>query len=196
VHDFKEGPEHWKKRFEGPDRDASQKPGEVVGAMGLATGMRVADVGAGTGYFMKHLATAVGSEGRVLAVDIEPTMVRFLKERAADQGHANVEARLALPDDPLLASASLDRILIVNTWHHIPKRKAYAAKLYEALAEGGEVWILDFNMETERGPTRKHRLAPATVLEELKSAGFATRLNEELLPDQYAAIGKRPASSP
>src|SRR5690606_33287973 len=65
VHEFKEGPEHWRKRFEEPGRDASQKPAEVVKAMGLAPGMAVADVGAGTGYFMRHLALAVGETGRV-----------------------------------------------------------------------------------------------------------------------------------
>jgi hypothetical protein len=54
------------------------------------------------------------------------------------------------------------------------------------------VWVIDFNMKTERGPKREHRLPPATIIAELKSAGLQTRLDEALLPDQYIAIGKRP----
>lgn len=193
VHRFTEGGEHWRKRFEDPERDASQKPQDVVAAMGLTAGMTVADIGAGTGYFMQYLSAAVGAEGRVYAVDIEPTMVRYLHQRAREGGHANVEVKLALTDDPLLRGQSLDRILIVNTWHHIPKREAYAAKLREALEPGGQIWIVDFNMETERGPNKDHRLKPEVVIAELKSAGLETRLDEELLPDQYIAIGERPA---
>lgn len=190
VHKFEEGPEFWRKKLEEPGRDASQRPQEVVKAMALSEGMVVADVGAGTGYFMQHLADAVGPSGRVLAVDIEPTMVRYLVERAAQQGHGNVEPRLALTDDPLLGKAQLDRILIVNTWHHIPERAAYVAKLRAALKPSGEVWVVDFNMTTSRGPDKEHRLPPATVIAELETAGLVTRLDETLLPDQYIAIGK------
>ncbi len=192
VHRFTEGGEHWQTRFEGPDRDASQKPAVVIEKLQLTAGMTVADIGAGTGYFMEHLVGAVGSSGRVLSIDIEPSMVRHLKARANKAGFDNVEARLALTDDPLLADGSVARILVVNTWHHIPERESYGKKLFRALSPGGEVFVIDFNMQTSRGPKKEHRLKPELVLAELEAAGFETRLDATSLPDQYIAIGHRP----
>jgi cyclopropane fatty-acyl-phospholipid synthase-like methyltransferase len=191
VHRFTEGGEYWRARFEEPQRDASQRPAELVAAMGISEGMTVADIGAGTGYFMKHLARAVGGSGRVLALDIEPTMVRYMKERAKTEGLQNVEPHLVLTDDPLLPQVGVSRILIVNTWHHIPERVAYAKKLWEALPPGGKVFIVDFNMTTSRGPAKEHRLEAQSVLDELGKAGFEPTLDDKLLPDQYIAIGMR-----
>jgi cyclopropane fatty-acyl-phospholipid synthase-like methyltransferase len=191
VRRFDEGGEHWRARFEGPDRDAYQKPAAVVAAMKLSPGMVVADIGTGSGYFLGHLSPAVGADGRVLALDIEPEMIRFVKARARKEGWSNVEARLVLPDDPLLAPESCDRILIVNTWHHIGGRERYAKELHAALRPGGEVWVVDFTMQTERGPAREHRVLPATVEQELRGAGLGTRVDTALLGDQFVVIGAR-----
>ena len=74
--------EQWVAVFDDPARDAYQKPREVVRALRIRPGMRVADVGAGTGYFSRYLSAAVGAAGTVLAVDTEPELVRYLRERA------------------------------------------------------------------------------------------------------------------
>lgn len=181
----------WQARFEGPDRDASQKPDAVVAAMDVAEGMTVADVGTGTGYFLPYLSRAVGDSGRVLAVDIAPNMVRHVKARAAREGWKNVAPRLALLDDPLLPHAAVDRILIVNTWHHIPSRRLYGKTLADALRKGGSVWIVDFKKESPRGPSREHKLDPEEVKAELESAGLTTRVDSALLPDQFIVTGTR-----
>src|SRR5262249_32059366 len=131
VHDFS-GAENWAKVFDDPARDAWQRPDEVVALLGLRPGMTVVDLGAGTGYFEPQLARAVGPSGRVLALDVEPDMVRYLRERAARAGLANVEARTVAPDDPGLGAGTVDRVLIVDTWHHLPDRAAYARKLTAA----------------------------------------------------------------
>jgi cyclopropane fatty-acyl-phospholipid synthase-like methyltransferase len=192
VHGFdSEDAEHWVKRFEGPKRDATQKPSEVVAAMNITSEMVVADIGAGTGYFLPHLSKAAG---RVLALDIAPNMVRHMKKRAASEGLSNVEPRLVLTDDPLLANNSVDRILIVNTWHHIDARAAYVEKLALALKPGGSVWVVDFTQETTHGPSKKHRVEPAVVAKELGDGGLRTELNTELLTDQYIVIGTSEAT--
>ncbi len=162
--------------FEGPDRDAWQEPQQVVKVLGVKAGMTVVDLGAGTGYFMPHLAKAVGKAGKLIALDVEADMVRHLKERAAREGHGNVDARLVPFDDPQLAPASVDRILIVNTWHHIPDRKVYGQKLASALTPKGSIWVVDFTMESDIGPPVAHRLPPETVAAELASAGLQTKI--------------------
>lgn len=200
VHDHLQGPqghrfenaEEWAPRFDNPDRDAWQRPDLVVKYMSLSDGMVVADLGAGTGYFLPHLSRAVGATGKVLGLDIEPDMVRYMNERAAREQLTNVEARVVATDDPELAAASLDRILVVDTWHHIGARQAYAGKLAAALEPGGAVYIVDFTMETERGPPPKHRSKSADVIAELTAAGLTAELIAEDLPDQYIVVGRKP----
>lgn len=193
VHRFDDtDPETWAKRFESDERDAYQKPDQVVKAMALTTGMHVADIGTGTGYFLPRLSKAVGATGRVHAVDIAPNMVRHVKTRIVEDDLSNVSVSLALTDDPLLDARSLDRILIVNTWHHIAAREAYSQKLAEALKPGGEVFVVDFKRSSARGPDKEHKLEPQRVVEELRAAGLEPTIDTELLSDQYVVRAVKP----
>jgi SAM-dependent methyltransferase len=189
VHRFEKA-EDWAKEFDNPERDAWQKPTEVVSAMSITAGMTVADIGAGTGYFEPHLSKAVGVTGKVLAVDIEPDMVRYLGERAAKEKLANMTAQLATPGETGLAAGSVDRILIVDTWHHIPDRAAYAEKLRTALRPGGLVIIVDFTLEATKGPPKEHRLAPEKIIAELDAGGLSGKAIDESLPEQYIVVAK------
>ncbi|RMH23186.1 MAG: methyltransferase domain-containing protein [Acidobacteria bacterium] len=190
-HDFSDA-ERWSAVFDDPARDAWQKPAEVVALMALAPGMTVVDLGSGTGYFLPHLSRAVGDGGRVLALEPEPNLVRFIEQRAAREGWTNVEARRIPYDDPELAPASADRILIVNTWHHIAERPAYAAKLRAALAPGGRVYVVDFTKDSPSGPPPAERLDPEQVVDELKAGGLDAELIPETLPRQYVVAARRP----
>jgi cyclopropane fatty-acyl-phospholipid synthase-like methyltransferase len=194
MHHRFEKADEWAPIFDDPARDAWQRPDAVVAALTLKPGMVVADIGAGTGYFEKRLATAVGPSGAVIAVDIEADMVRYLAERAKREGTPNVEARLGTVDDPKLTTQSVDRILIVDTWHHIGDRVAYGTKLAAALKPGGAVFVVDFTLETEKGPPKQHRLAPSQVIEELTRAGMNATIVDAGLPDQYIvrAVGPLP----
>jgi ubiquinone/menaquinone biosynthesis C-methylase UbiE len=189
VHRFEKA-EDWAKEFDDPARDAWQKPAEVIAAMNITPGMTVADIGAGTGYFEPHLSRAVGPTGKVLALDIEPDMVRYLRERAAKEKLANVTAQLAAPADTGLAAGSVDRILIVDTWHHIPDRTAYAQKLRTALRPGGLVIIVDFTLEAAKGPPKEHRITPEAMISELDAGGLSGKAIDESLPDQYIVVAK------
>jgi SAM-dependent methyltransferase len=181
----------WAAVFDDPKRDAWQQPAEVVRLLELSPGLAVADVGAGTGYFLPHLQRAVGPKGRVLGLDVEPDMVRHMRERIAHAELTGAEAAVVAPDDPGLAPASIDRVLIVNTWHHIGAREAYAVKLANALRPGGFVAVVDFTLEASQGPPRSERLAPAVVERELTAGGLTPSTVRESLPDQYVVIGRK-----
>lgn len=187
-HDFKDA-EQWAKVFDAPDRDAWQHPDEVVALLAIEPKMTVADLGAGTGYFLPRLSRATGPEGRVLGLDIEPDMVAYMKSRAEKEALTNVEARVVEAADPKLEKASVDRILIVDTWHHIDDRSNYAAKLAEALKPGGAVYIVDFTLESSHGPPKEHRLPPEAVIAELEKGGLRAEVVTETLPDQYVVRG-------
>lgn len=190
-HSFKDAA-RWAKEFDDPKRDAWQRPAEVVKALGDVAGRTVVDLGAGTGYFVGYLSRAVGEAGKVIAVDIEPDMVRYLGERIAKEGLKNATAKAAEVGDPGLAPASVDRVLTVDTWHHIPERTAYAKKLLAALKPGGMVCIVDFTLESKHGPPVHHRIKPEQVAKELGDAGLVAEIVKESLPDQYIVVGKRP----
>jgi predicted methyltransferase len=189
-HRFEKAAE-WAPRFDDPERDQWQKPTEVVALMEIKPGMRVADIGAGTGYFLPHLASQTGAEGSVVGLDIEPDMVRYMSERVVREKLVGVSARVVATDDPELVANSLDRILIVDTWHHMPERVAYSKKLAAGLRPGGTITIVDFTMETTRGPPKSHRLSAESILDELRAAGLQAELLSENLPDQFIVRGTK-----
>ncbi len=170
------------KRFgyEGFGRDAWQQPERVVDALGLEPGDRVADLGAGGGYFTFRLARAVGPQGRVFAVDVDSDMLSYLEERSAEEGTPQVEVVRAAPDDAGLAPASVDLVFTVNTYHHLPERSAYFRRLAAALRPAGRVAIVDFRpgggfWERWLG---SHATPAGTIREEMEAAGY--RLATEL----------------
>ena len=190
-HDFADAAA-WAKVFDDPARDAWQKPDEVVALLAPGPGQTVADIGAGTGYFEPYLTRAVGGAGTILALDTEPTMVAYIAARAERELWSNVVARACAPDDPGLPLAGVDRILIVDTWHHLPDRAAYAAKLVAALRPGSTLAIVDFDVDAPMGPPPAARLAPTKVAAELTQAGLVARIADETLPHQYVVLATKP----
>lgn len=190
MHHRFENANEWAKVFDDPARDEWQQPDRVIEALALTPAMTVADIGAGTGYFSVRLARAV-PKGSVIATDIEADMVRYMTDCATHEGIANMHAQLTPPEDPQLAASSLDRILVVDVWHHLGDRRAYAAKLAAGLRPGGMIAIVDFKLDATRGPPAKHRLPADAIAADLAAAGLATEVSSIELPDQYIVIGKR-----
>lgn len=191
-HRFTE-PEKYAERWNDPARDKWQKPGEVMTVLGVEKGMTVVDLGTGTGYFVPHLAKTVGPTGKVLALDVEEPMVEYVKNRVLDEDMDNVEARVVAYDDPGLSAESVDRVLTVNTWHHIQNREAYVEKLASGLKPGGTVAVVDYTLDSPHGPPRDHKLDPEQVKEELEAGGLSAQIVEEDLPRQYVVIGRKTA---
>jgi len=178
-----------------PGRDVWQKPDEVMSLLQLWPGNVVADISAGAGYFEPFLARAVGPNGRVLALDLEPRLVTRLKRRVEKKGLGNVSVRQVAASDPGLADGSVDRLLVVDTWHRLPHRAQYAAAMNRALRPGGFVVVVGFTPQSPKGPPAHARLAPATVIAELQSGGFSARTVAESLPFQYVVIGQKQVAS-
>jgi ubiquinone/menaquinone biosynthesis C-methylase UbiE len=191
-HSFK-GSDRWVKVFEDPKRDAWQKPEEVVKALDLQPGQAVADIGAGTGYFSRRLATAVGPTGVVYAVDIEPDMLQYIQKRAKEDGQSNIVTVLAAADNPMLPPNSTDLILIVDTIHHIEDRVGYFKILAEDLREGGQVAIVDFYKDKDIpvGPGKGMRLAKSQLIAEAEAGGFVVAQDFDFLPYQYFVVFRK-----
>jgi SAM-dependent methyltransferase len=176
--------EDWVTRFDDPARDAWQKPDAVIRTLALAPSASVADIGAGTGYFSVRLARALPA-GQVFAIDVEPSMVEYVRARAKREGLPNIDAVLASPDDPKIP-APVDLIIVVDTYHHLRDRTAYFRRLVPALKPAGRVAIVDFKPESKMGPIEK--LSPAQVIGELTGAGYKLVAEPDILPEQYFLI--------
>ncbi len=179
----------WSKVFDDPARDAWQKPAEVVAALGLRGGQTVADLGAGTGYFSRYLAGAVGPAGSVLAVDPEPNLVAALRDRAEREALRNVVPVLTSRDVPRLPARAVDLVLVVDTYHHIDGRVAYFRGLRGALRPDGRVAVIDWQKRPlPVGPEMGHKLAREQVVAEMEEAGFTLAGEPSILPYQYFLI--------
>lgn len=179
----------WAKVFDDPERDAWQKPHEVIEALALKSDAAVADLGAGTGYFAMRLAHMV-SKGRVYGVDLEPDMVKYLAERAKKAGLKNLSAVQGTPSDAKLP-AKVDLVLLVDVYHHIDKREAYFGKLAGALKPGGRVAVIDFNASSKVGPPVSARMTAAQVQAEMGKAGYRLAAHHDFLPNQYFLVFER-----
>jgi len=186
----------WVNVFDDPGRDEWQKPDAVIEAIGIKPGMTVADLGAGTGYFSVHLAKAVGGKGSVLAIDVEPKLVEYMKERAAKAQLAQLVPVLAPTDDPKLPAHGVDCVLVVDTWHHIDDRLHYLAKLAAGLKPGGRVAVVDFKKgDFPVGPPNAHKLTADAVAAEFAGAGWKLAMQWDELPYQYVLVFTPPAAS-
>jgi ubiquinone/menaquinone biosynthesis C-methylase UbiE len=184
-HDFHDA-SHWAQIFESAERIEWQQPDKVVEAIKLEPGQTVIDIGAGTGFFTRRFAQAVGPSGQAVGLDIEQSMVDYMKADAKKRGLKNYDARLVKPDDPALAPHSADVVFFCDTIHHIDSRAAYFRKLKPALKPGGRVIDMDFKKEPlPVGPPPEHKLSREEVLAEFHDAGFRLLREHDFLPYQY-----------
>lgn len=166
------------------NRESWQRVPDVIAALGVGPGSRVADVGAGDGFFTTRLAKAVGADGRVYAVDISKNALDRLARRVADAGLTNVDAILGTPSDPRLTAGTLDAALIVNAYHEMREHQAMLAAIKAALKPGGRLVIVESVITAQRNVARevqenRHQLAPHFVQQDALQAGFAIVRFEE-----------------
>ena len=181
-----DNPEQLAKGFDDPARDAWQMPERVIEALGLKPGQAVADIGAGTGYFTVRLAKSTAAP-QVYAVDIEESMVRYVRERAAREGLTNIVAVQASADRSNLP-ASVDVVLVVDTYHHIGNRMAYFSELRKLMKPSARLAIVDFKKGAPGGPPEEFRFSAEQITAELVKAGFTLQAQPGFLPRQLFLI--------
>ena len=178
--------------LERSNREDVQKSPDIMRALAFRQGERVADIGAGTGYFTFQVADAVGAAGRVLALDIAPEMLDYLDLRVKARRATNVSLRRVAADDPQLEPGSVDTILMIDAIHYVKDRVGYAKKLLPALAQGGRVVIIDYRPKpmSERpwGPPPEQQFPREQMDREMEAAGFKVSAAHDFLPEQFFVI--------
>jgi predicted methyltransferase len=154
--------------FEDERREEKLQINRVMDILGIKEGSRVADIGAGSGWFTVRAARRVGARGAVYAVEINEDYLKHIAERASKEQLSNVRTILGKEDDPLLPKAGVDAVLILKTYHEIADPIRLMRHLRGSLAAGALVGIIDRN-----GAGDDHGLDDRKVIRELERAGFA-----------------------
>lgn len=172
--------------LEPPDREAWQKPDQVMDALQIAEGSVAADLGAGGGWFTIRLARRVGPNGVVHAEDIQRLMIEAIERRVQREGLSNVRTVLGTRDDPRLPPGSVDAVLIVDAFHEMEAPAVLLRNVAKALKPNGLVGIIDYRKgQGGPGPDPEDRVAPSVIIDTATAAGLKLVGQEDFLPYQY-----------
>jgi precorrin-6B methylase 2 len=179
----------WLDRHE---RESEEHPEQALDALNLKPGMIVADVGAGTGYMSLKMATRVGPSGKVYAEDVQPEMLRMLRQNATKAKITNVETVLGSETDPKLPLGQIDLILLVDVYHEFSQPQKMLQRMREELKPDGRLVLLEYRKEDPNVPIRpEHKMSVDEVKIELGAEGFRMDQVIETLPRQHILILKK-----
>jgi len=161
-------------------------------ALGIADGARVADLGAGGGYFTIRLARRVGPNGRVYAEDVQDEMLGSINRRIEREQLTNVETVKGIFDDPRLPGG-LDAVLIVDTFNAFERPITVLQRVRESLKPGGRVGIIEATKDGHGpGPAMEDRIDPDVVINAARAAGLRLAKRETFLRYQYMLVFEKP----
>jgi len=174
------------------ERESEEHPDAALDALQLKPGMVVADVGAGTGYMTLRMAKRVGPNGKVYGEDLQPEMLRRLRQNAANAGLGNIEEVQGTESDPKLPAGKLDLILLVDVYHEFSQPQIMVRKMREALKPDGRLVLLEYRKEDPSIPIRpEHKMSVEEVRMEIEPEGFHLEPVIETLPRQHILILKK-----
>lgn len=170
-------------------RESEERPQLLLKALDLREGSDVADLGAGSGYYTFRLAQQVGPSGHVFAVDVEPRMLNFIRERAQREHATNIEAIEATPNDPRLPQNSVDLVLLVDVYHELAFPYEVMHKVREALRPQGRVVLVEYRAEDPEVMIKPvHKMTEQQIIKEMLAAGFRHLKTDRRLPLQHLVL--------
>jgi predicted methyltransferase len=187
--------------FEEPDRDKWAMPARVIELLSIEPGMDIADIGAGSGYFTRRLATAAPGD-TTYAVDVDADFKSHIEAHRAQWHTPNIVTRLAVYEHPLLPVGSVDLVFISNTYSFLQDRHGYFTAVLKALRPGGRLAVIDWSADAECPralgcPKPGDRVSKSVAIEELGLVGFTVLEDHDFLPYQHFLIlGRSAAAEP
>lgn len=180
--------QQWLNTFESPGREVFDKKETIIQALHISPGIKIADIGAGTGLYTIPFAQQVGEKGLVYAIDISDDFIKNIEQRAKHHGlknvvgHINNQKEIGLPQD------SVNLAFICNTYHHFEYPITTLKSIYQALIPGGKLVIIDFKRDPKISSSwiMGHVRAPKEkVIKEVESIGFKLIDDKKILEQNY-----------
>lgn len=183
--------------LERPNRDEEEQSEKLADLLRVRPGDVVADIGAGSGYHTRRLARRVGPEGRVLAVDIQPEMLRILTNKLAGEHITNVRPILGTIEDPKLPEASVDLVLMVDVYHEFSHPYEMMRAICRGLKPGGRVAFVEYRAEDPDVPIKPlHKMSEAQVKKEMAAHPLEFVENVSALPWQHVLLFRKTGDEP
>jgi precorrin-6B methylase 2/mono/diheme cytochrome c family protein len=175
--------------FDRPERDAEERTEALVTALEIREGAAVADIGAGTGYFTWRLAQRAGPTGKVIAVDIQQSMLDLAAQTVTEHGLANVDYVLGKAGDPRLPAGSLDMVFIAHSYHEFTQPETIMEALRRSLKPGGRLVVVEYAKESKLAPASTlHKMSFDEIRNEIEPMGFDLDRILDFLPVQHGLI--------
>ena len=179
----------WLERAE---REQEERSDLLLPELQLAPGMAVADIGAGTGYIARRMATLVGPTGQVWAVDVQPEMIRMLQDSVRRTGQTQIRPVLGTASDVKLAAASIDLAIMVDVYHELEFPYEVLASLVRALKPGGRVVFVEYRAEDPLVPIKAlHKMSLAQIKREAAVHRLVLERIAEPLPRQHIVVFRK-----
>lgn len=178
--------------LERTDREKEEAPSKAIALLNLPRHAVIADIGAGSGYYSFRIASRI-PEGKVIAVDIETQMLRFLKNEAEKHRLTNVVPHLGTIESVNLAPNTIDAAILVDAYHEFSHPAEMLRSIHSALKPGGIIYLLEFRAEDPRVPIKTlHKMSAEQAIKEFETLGFSFVENKPDLPWQHFLIFKKP----
>jgi ubiquinone/menaquinone biosynthesis C-methylase UbiE len=178
------------------ERDAWQKPEDLIGLLKIGSGSQAADIGCHEGYMTFKLSKIVGETGKIYAVDVEESKVEKVKQKAEELKIKNIQTVKGDYDNPKLPGNSFDAVIILDTYHEMDDHDEILKHILTALKPGGRLLLCEPIAEERRKLKRsmqenKHELGMSYALEDLKKAGFEISFQKDPYIDRTKQKGDK-----
>ena len=178
--------------LEREEREREERSDLLLRILSLAPGMSVADVGAGTGYYSRRIADAIGPNGKVYAIDVQPEMFAMLQSVAKQRGYGHITPLLGATNDVKLPAGSVDVAIMVDVYHELEFPYEVLASIVRAVKPGGRVVFVEYRAEDPRVPIKRlHKMSEAQIRREAEVHSLVWERTASDLPWQHVVIFKR-----
>lgn len=174
------------------NRESEERCSLMLANLGIEPGMTIVDMGCGNGFYSLQMAKMTGKKGRVLAVDVQPQMLFYLRKRMEEAGVENVTPILGSFHSPRLPPNSTDLILMVDVYHEFSHPERMLKEMREALKPEGLMVLLEYREEDPEVPIKPlHKMSKSQVDKEMTANGFELAKEFDKLPWQHMLFYKK-----
>ena len=167
-------------------REREERCSLMLANLGIKPGMTICDMGCGNGFHTLKMAKMTGPKGTVMAVDVQPEMLKLLRERTEKDGLENVTPILGSFHNPRLPPNSIDLILLVDVYHEFSHPVTMLKAMRESLRPEGVIVLVEFRTEDPKVPIKPlHKMSKEQILKELPANGFKLVKDYDKLPWQH-----------